>query len=193
MMFESIGRIVGCAEQNDSAPHKQVAARKGSVGQPFGGDPPHTVGRVRPQEAVVYSEIPGKFEVSPVIELIFHEARNSRSPLLELLAVGSVSRAEAFRNAVRAHGAPFVVVAVKPYLGDVGPPLIVRNLGGRQVAVIVNDRHVFGIFVVKLAGERRLQKKFIRDKTFHGSQFSFLIRLSGKLPASGFSLKLRVA
>ena len=71
---------------------------------------------------------------------------------------------EIFVYAVRAHLAPFVVVAAEPHLRDVLPALVRGDLGRRQVAVVVDDGHVLGVAVVEFPRGLGREKKVVVDE-----------------------------
>ena len=67
----------------------------------------------------------------------------------ELFIIGGAASNVFFIDPVGAHGPPFVMIAVEPDLGQILKIPVAGNLRYRQVAVIVNDRLIFGVFVVK--------------------------------------------
>ncbi len=70
-------------------------------------------------------------------------------PFKEFLLVGSIAGDKAFVNAAGTHKAPFVMVAAKPYLGDVFELAVFCNLSGIDVAVVIKYRCFFCIPVEK--------------------------------------------
>lgn len=98
------------------------------------------------------SEIALQFEMRPVIQRVPCRKGNRSSPLFKFRIIGLVTGAEAFVHAVGAHGAPFIMITIKPYLGQVVEIDIIGNLVGRQVIVIVDYRHRRRMLVVQVAG-----------------------------------------
>ena len=75
--------------------------------------------------------------------------RHDLGPGLELLEVIGVAGDKALLHAGRPHDPPLVVVAAEPDLGDVLELPVLRDVLGRQVAVVVEDRHLAGVLVVQ--------------------------------------------
>ena len=60
------------------------------------------------------------------------------------------------------------MVAAEPKLGNVTPALVLRDLCGRQMAVVVDDRLRCSILMVKVSRLRCLKQEIIVDEV-HGS------------------------
>ena len=60
------------------------------------------------------------------------------------------------------------MVTVQPELGDVGELAVVRDGGGVQVGVVVNDRLVFGVVMEERLRLGSGQQKVVVDK--HGRE-----------------------
>ena len=72
--------------------------------------------------------------------------------------VGRDTYAE-FIDAIGTHGPPFVMIAIKPDLGQILELLVYGNVFHRQVAVVVINRHALGIIMVKDFGRFGVQQK----------------------------------
>ncbi|MMZ67073.1 hypothetical protein D1872_296180 [compost metagenome] len=57
-----------------------------------------------------------------------------------------------FRHSVSTHQPPFVMVTGKPGFGQVAKRLIFVDFLRVEVAVIIDDRHIGGVFVVERLG-----------------------------------------
>ena len=90
--------------------------------------------------------------------------RDSACPRVELFRGGGSASAEFFRHSVAAHGAPFVMVTFQPNLKQVVELAVFRNVLRGNMAVIVENRLVFGVFVIKLARGLRAEQKIIVDE-----------------------------
>ncbi|MBA7589109.1 hypothetical protein ES708_31184 [subsurface metagenome] len=77
-----------------------------------------------------------------MIKWISQAAGHGLCPLLELLIITRIAGAVAFGHTIGSHCPPFVVVAVKPNLGQILELMVVGDLLSRQVAVIIVDRHL---------------------------------------------------
>jgi len=105
--------------------------------------------------------------VEGVAQQVGHDAREG----VELLPVGRVPGTKALSNAVRAHLAPLVVVAVEPDLGDVLPVGVRGDLGRRQVGVKIDDRQLGR--VVEVETDRLVVSKHevLVNQTTHPATF----------------------
>ena len=97
----------------------------------------------------------------PVEKRVLHELLHRLGELDELVVPARLAGAEALLYAVGAHLPPLVVVAAEPDLGDVVPALVLGDLARRQMAVIVDNRHLRRVIVVKLARGGRIEKKIL--------------------------------
>ena len=117
----------------------------------------------------VDAEVALQFEVRPVIERISQRVRDGARPGQKFVAwiggAGDVS----FGNAVRAHRAPFVVVAFEPRFEKIVEAAIGGDVGGRKMRVIVEDRLGCGVGVVEAARGFGVQEEVVVDEGHHGS------------------------
>ena len=111
----------------------------------------------------------------PVMQRVAQGCRNSARPRKKLFFWAGCPGAEIFAYAVRAHRAPFVVVACEPHIKKVRKPMVVSNLLWRQVGVIVENWKLTGDSVIKLACGRRVKKEIRGDIGFHGLDIHMLV------------------
>ena len=91
-----------------------------------------------------------------IIEGVAQSLRDRRCPSIEFLAITRLSSDVALWDAIRAHRSPFIVIVVKPDLGDVFPTVIIPNLVRGKVSVIVEDGLFGRDFVIEMAGSLSL-------------------------------------
>ena len=103
-----------------------------------------------------------------MMERVAQRVRDGGDPRIELFARGGVAGAEALINAVRAHRAPFVMIAGEPDFREIRECVIVENLFGRKVAVVVVDRLVLREIVIEVARSVGLQEEIVVNERFHG-------------------------
>lgn len=96
-----------------------------------------------------------------MIKWVAQGVRHGFGPFLEFGKVVLFPGAIAFIDAIGSHGPPLVMIAVQPDLGQVVERQITGNLIGRQMTMVVDDRHRFGKLVVELLGRFRLQQKVV--------------------------------
>src|ERR1700690_1301705 len=104
----------------------------------------------------------------PVIERIAERLRHGGSPGFELLERAGVTRAKTLGHAVGAQGAPFVMIAFQPDFKKVLEPAVGRDVARRKVAMIIENRLVFGVMMVKLPGRPGAQQKIFVDEGHRG-------------------------
>ena len=90
---------------------------------------------------------------------------NSLSPFLKLLVAVARSCDIFFQNTVATHRAPLVVVSSEPYLGKVTELIVVGYHLRHKMAVLVDDRHIFCTFMVKLTGVVVGEHEVVVNKT----------------------------
>ena len=99
-----------------------------------------------------------------MVEWVAQGVGNGCRPLLKFFVIGLASGAIVFRDAIGAHGPPFVVVAVQPGLGQVVKAFVFGNLLRWQVVVVINDGHFMGILVVEQPRRLTLQQKILGEE-----------------------------
>ena len=176
------GVIGGADEGNiallDQAAHSQL----GIVLQLVVAQVPHFLSGVAVQHAVVAKEHM-QLKVGPVVHRVADGHGQSLCKLLEALAVGLITGDVLLGHTVGTHHAPLVVVAevaairvaaAQPHLSDVVKAAVLVDLTGRNVAVVVADRHTSGVVVVQMLRSGRLEHEVLIHKCFHGSITPFL-------------------
>ena len=64
-------------------------------------------------------------------------------------------------DAVGAHGAPFIVVAFEPELGEGTEAVVGRDRARREVRVVVDDGLALGVAMVEAARELALEQEIV--------------------------------
>ena len=149
VVFQVVDWVIGGA---DGADIELLA--DGECGESFAidfgvGEFPDFVGCVRAEDEVGI-EVAFQFEVCPVVQWVAHGLWNRACPGVEFFFwVGVFSGDQMLWLAGCAHGAPFVVVATEPHLGEIGKSDIACDFCRVEVAVVVHDRLVGSYFVVE--------------------------------------------
>ena len=112
--------------------------------------------------------------MTPVIQWIADCLLKSLCPLLELLSVSCISCDVLLVDTVRTHLTPLVVIAAKPYLSDVLKLAVLIDFLRVDMAVIVDDRHIFCVIMEQLFCCVSCQKEIFSHKCFHNNILSFL-------------------
>ena len=203
MVLERIDRVVGGADRLDVHLGHDPPRRALRCGEHRVAVVPDGISRGGREESVVDPERAVQLEVGPVVERIAERIGDGFRPFVVLLPVGRVSGAEPFGHAVAAHGAPFVVVAVKPDLREVFVRLVLGDLLRRQVAVVIDDGQILGVLVIQHAGKLGFEEEifvnergfesfghfgsFIRGKleTFYGDDASSIVKWKAVMEAEG--------
>ena len=166
VMGQRVDRIVGGADRENVALLDQRARREATT-KNLGTPLPHLVGGLGAEQQVVDVEIPRQFQVAPVVERVAQQVRHDAGEGVELLAIGGVSRAVALGDAVGAHLAPLVVIAVEPHLADVVPAAVGGDLRRRQMGVVVDDRLRGGVVMVEADRLVALQQEPLVNQAAH--------------------------
>ena len=87
-----------------------------------------------------------------MIERIPHCIWDGFRPFLEFFVTASVACDEFLWHTIASECSPLVVVTSQPYLGKVLELVVFRNHLRVKMAVVVDDRHALGTFMVKRAG-----------------------------------------
>ena len=87
-----------------------------------------------------------------MIKRVAQRVRNGFGPSEKLVPRRNIAGAKFFRNAIRPHRAPFIMVAFEPDFEEVVEPAVARDVAWRDVAVIIKNRLNLGEFVEKPAG-----------------------------------------
>ncbi len=132
-----------------------------------GASLPHRIGGFRAEQKIVDLKVPGELQVAPMVQGVAQQVGHDAREGVELLPVGRVPGTKAFSNAVGAHLAPLVVVAVEPDLGDVLPVGVCGDLGRRKVGVKVDDRQLGRVVEVEADRLVVLKQEPFVDQTTH--------------------------
>ena len=174
MVFERVDRVVRRADHLDIIVLHQTAGMELGRLEQSRTMVVNLAGR-RGVQQLRHAEGGLQFEVRPVVERVAHRIGHRLGPLLELLPVGGIlARAVLLIDAVGTHGAPLVVVALEPYLRQVVETVVLGDIRGNQVAMIVDDRHLGRMVVVKALGRGGLQQEVVVVKLFHVLYYSGL-------------------
>ena len=158
-----VGGIVGGAdgphfELREDAVDAQLIGR-----QQFAGAVPDAL-RAGFVQQLVDAEVAFQLQVGPVVERVAQGVGNGARPGAELLLGRDVAGAIGFVDAVGAHGAPLVVVALQPDFEEVAEAAVGGHVLRRDVAVVVQNRLVFGVFVVEPARGLRGEQEIFVDE-----------------------------
>ena len=113
--------------------------------------------------------------MSPMIERVTHRVRHSLGPLLELLPIRRITRAETLLDAICSHGTPLIVVTIEPYLGKVTETVVRSHILRIEVTVVVDNGHLRRMVVIQTLGRRALQQEIGVVKLFHSYDIRRLI------------------
>ena len=105
--------------------------------------------------------------MGPVIERIADQRGHNRRVSTEFLIIRRVPGDIFFVDPGAADGSPFVVVAAQPQLGQIRVLFVLRDVLRRYMAVVVDDRELFGIGVIEDLCRLRVQKKVLSHKGLH--------------------------
>ncbi len=120
-------------------------------------------GRLDRQE-FFHAKDPVQLQVRPVVEGVAHGVGQCLRPFQEFLVGRHLARDEGLVHAVGPHRPPLVVVAAQPDLGQVGELVVLGDEPRVQVAVIIDNRLLLGVFMIERAGRLALQKEVIIQK-----------------------------
>ena len=178
-----IDGVIGGADEGHVGLLDQAAdSQLGIVLQLVVAQVPHFLSGVAVQHALVAKEHM-QLEVGPVVHRVADGHGQSLCKLLEALAVGLITGDVLLGHTVGTHHTPLVVVAkvaavrvaaAQPYLSDVLKAAVLVDLTGRDVAVVVADRHIRSVVVVQMLSSGRLEHEVLIHKCFHGSITPFL-------------------
>ena len=161
MVFQGVGRVVGGADDGDAVGGEDAVGGQGWGGEARVGFRPDArrVGLVDQQ---VDAEVTAQLQVRPVVERIADQRGDGAREGEELVVVaGGVAGDEVLRHARGAQGAPLVVVAAEPDLREVGELPVGRDLVGREVAVVIEDRLLRRVLEVETPGPRIGQEEVV--------------------------------
>ena len=166
MPFETVRRVVGRAKRRDTRAQDQLPRAHIRLRELIVAELPDLLGRIAGERALI-AEVAPQLKVAPMIKRISDRKGERLRPLLKLLTVGGVAGDEALLHTGRAHQTPFVVVAAEPYPGDIFKAPILVDLLRIEVAVIVDDRKLFGHIVIEVLRRLRGEQKVLVQKRLH--------------------------
>ncbi|MNV59154.1 hypothetical protein D3C71_1515640 [compost metagenome] len=102
----------------------------------------------------------------PMIERIPDNPRNGSRPCQELFIVTSITSNELLLYTICPHHSPFVMVAIKPSFGNIVERLVLINLLRTEVAMIVDNRHIFRMIMKQLNGGLARQQEVLIHEFF---------------------------
>ena len=145
---EIIGWVIGGAESGDVEFAEDAAGGEFRVGEHLVGTAPDARGALF-VEKLVDAEVAFQFEMGPVKERVAQGMGHRGGPGAEFVQRRGGAGAEFLGHAVGAHGAPFVMVASEPNLGEVVELAVLGDVADREVAMIIKDRLRRGILAVE--------------------------------------------
>ena len=164
---EVVGRVVRGAEGGDAEFFQDAVRREPGRAQALVGMFPDAGGGGL-VEGFVDAEVALQFQVGPVVERIAQREGHGGRPSTEFLLGIGVARDEAFVDAVGPHGAPFVVVALQPDFVQVAELPVARDVAGREVAMVVEDRLRRGEGMVETARGGGVKQEIVVDEVHAG-------------------------
>ena len=112
-----------------------------------------------------------------MIYRVAYKARHSVHERFEFLIIARIPGYKALGYTARTHGAPFVVVAIKPDLSYIFELSVLRYVLRAHVAMIIDYRHSRSVVVIKKFGKIAVKQKIVFHKIFHFCLlFSALLR-----------------
>ena len=156
-------RVVRGAQSAHAAALDKAARAEVRRGQ-LGVGPIPDLLRVGAADAKVYVEEAAQLQMAPLVDGVAYRALDGVDESQEL-RVAIVPAYHVLRRAVRPHEAPLVMVAkaavVQPRLCQVLIALVLVDLPRHQVAVVVDDGHVFRVAVVEPSRPRTGEQEVI--------------------------------
>ena len=127
---------------------------------------PHLVGCLGAQHAMIVKEAL-ELQVSPVIQGVADGFSHDLCPLAELFIVRGIAGDIMLLHTGAAHQAPLVVIGAQPHLGDVFIAHIGVNLLGAEVAVVVDDRALGRVIMIKHPGRLGREQEILIHESLH--------------------------
>ena len=118
---------------------------------------------------IINAKHPLQFQMGPVVKRIANGVGQGFCKGDELFFRVAVAADQVFIHAVRQHGAPLIMVAPQHQLGNILKATVFSNLLGREMAMIVDNGHFFGGFVIQHPGRFSAQQEiFIHERLHKG-------------------------
>ena len=169
MGLQLVHGIIGRAHDLDPEFAQQALRGKGVLGELGIAVIVNFAGRRWVQPLVLDAEGTLQLHVRPVVQRIAQRIGHGVGPHLEFLPVGCITRAIPFRDAIRPHGSPLVMVAAQPDLGKTREFLVLGDRVGRQMAMVVNDGLQRRVFMVQTLGRAGFQQEIVIEEWLHGA------------------------
>lgn len=100
----------------------------------------------------------------PVVERIAQTVGHRLCPGVEFVPRRCLSRDVRFRNSIRPHRPPLIVITRQPDFEEVGEAVISRDLIRRQVIVEIDDRLIPSEIVIEFPRRKGMQHEVVVDK-----------------------------
>ena len=118
-----------------------------------------------------------------VTRIIAQRLRHGSRPRQELVVGAGIASDVFFRDAVGAHGPPFIVVPFEPDFEQIGEPAVFGNVFGWKVAMIIEDRLRVRVLVIESSRDLVREQKIVVEE---GHQK--FATMTGNLPKKYISL-----
>ena len=138
MIFEGIGRIIGCSNKLYIALQHELARGHTGLFDVRIGAVEDLVCIFR-GESILDTEVHGELHVGPNVQRVAGCGLDACGISAELFTRRCIAGDILFRYTAGAHQTPLVVVTAEPDLCDVGKNGILKDLFRLQVAVVVNN------------------------------------------------------
>ena len=103
-----------------------------------------------------------------MVEGIAQRVGHGGGPGGKLFPAARVARAKPLGVAVSPHSSPLVVISAEPNFGEIGKDMVVGDVGRGQVIVIVEQRGVRGVAVIKFSGGVGTEEEVVVNEGAHG-------------------------
>ena len=117
------------------------------------------------------AEVALQLQVRPLIKRVAQRVGNSSRPGQEFLVRRGISGDVLLRDAVRPHGAPFVVVTLKPDFEEIRKLAIFSDVAGKKMTVVVEDRLGSGELMIETARHVVREKEIFGEEASHERDF----------------------
>jgi len=166
-MFQRVDRVIGGAHH--AHVHALQDAARAEIVRPehIRAGVVNLLGGFGAQQFSGNPEVAFEFQVGPVVERVAKRPGHGGGPGLELVRIARVPGDQALGDAVGPHGAPLVVIAAQPDVGEVLESPVRGNLGRREVTVVIEDRHPLGEFMVQGFRRRAVQQEILGQERLH--------------------------
>ncbi len=164
VMCQVVDWIVGGAYQFHISLRHQTACAEFRGGEQFVTFIPSAFGGAAIEQAIGNAKGFTQLQMRPMVKRVAQGVRHGCTPLLKLFPIAGIASTKTLVHAVGAHSAPFVMIACQPNFSKVFELLILTYLLGGKMAVVINDRHVFGVLMKEYFGLLGVEQKVVVDK-----------------------------